>query len=217
MGETYFRLVAVDDDQPFLHRLRMVLAGDQVEFIKGYTDPGTCLSEIHEIIPDVVLLNNEVNPVNGVDFVVRLRHQDEGRIKIIVLSSSPTHESVIMAMANGANGFIVKTGDHFENISKAIESVMAGNQFFSEGLICRDLFRQNRMSLSINCVELRARFGITARELDICRGLIDNQTTRADADRLGLSSETIKTHRSSIYRKLGVRDIKAARQIILSL
>ncbi|MFC4598223.1 LuxR C-terminal-related transcriptional regulator [Cohnella hongkongensis] len=45
---------------------------------------------------------------------------------------------------------------------------------------------------------------LTAREMDVYQGLLDNLNGRQIAERLKMGYETVKTHRSRIYSKLGV-------------
>ena len=46
---------------------------------------------------------------------------------------------------------------------------------------------------------------LNPKELEVYVLLLDGQTSKAIADQLALSYHTIKTHRSNIYRKLGVK------------
>lgn len=47
--------------------------------------------------------------------------------------------------------------------------------------------------------------GITARELDVLRGVAAGETSRETSRRLFLAEQTIRHHRASILRKLDAR------------
>lgn len=47
---------------------------------------------------------------------------------------------------------------------------------------------------------------LSARELDVLRGLASGASVRVIADDLGLGTETVKAHVANLYGKLGVRD-----------
>src|SRR5512137_723060 len=50
------------------------------------------------------------------------------------------------------------------------------------------------------------KFGITAREAEIIRRLIEGQDTRRITEALFISDHTVKNHIHNIYRKLGIRN-----------
>ncbi|MEC0246511.1 LuxR C-terminal-related transcriptional regulator [Paenibacillus chitinolyticus] len=58
---------------------------------------------------------------------------------------------------------------------------------------------------------------LTAREMDVYQGLLDRLSGSQIAQKLGVAYETVKTHRSRIYAKLGVRNrdeaIRRAREL----
>src|SRR5262249_48806336 len=56
----------------------------------------------------------------------------------------------------------------------------------------------------------RARFGLTAREVDVLRLVADGKTNRQIADELFISTKTASTHVSNLLMKLGVENRAAA-------
>ena len=52
--------------------------------------------------------------------------------------------------------------------------------------------------------QLKTRYGITARELDVIRHMSVGKTNREIADFLNVTERTIETHVTSIYAKLRV-------------
>lgn len=57
--------------------------------------------------------------------------------------------------------------------------------------------------------ELKKRFNaLSAREKDVAKLIADGLTTKAIAERLGISDWTVYEHRSEIYKKLGTKNVK---------
>ena len=54
--------------------------------------------------------------------------------------------------------------------------------------------------------EIARSLTLSARELQIVRGIFDNRTEFAIAADLGISPNTVHTHQRRLYRKLGVTD-----------
>jgi ATP/maltotriose-dependent transcriptional regulator MalT len=69
---------------------------------------------------------------------------------------------------------------------------------------------------ALNQPELEAR-GITPRELDILRLIAEGLSTREMAERLFVSENTVKTHCSRLFDKLGVNRRTKAVQVAKSL
>lgn len=52
--------------------------------------------------------------------------------------------------------------------------------------------------------------GLSPRETDVLRGMVDGLSYKMVADRLGISFETVRTHVKKIYDKLGVHNCTEA-------
>ena len=60
------------------------------------------------------------------------------------------------------------------------------------------------LALLLDRLALRGPAGLTAREEDVVRGLLQGLSTRQLADRLGLTMASAQTYTKRLYRKLGV-------------
>jgi DNA-binding NarL/FixJ family response regulator len=52
--------------------------------------------------------------------------------------------------------------------------------------------------------------GLTPREQQVLRELADGHPSKGIADRLGISENTVETHRKNIYSKLGIHSATEA-------
>jgi DNA-binding NarL/FixJ family response regulator len=212
------RLVVIDGDSEYLNGLKQSLDRTDYSVVKGYSEQRACLNELGRTNPQLVMLDHCMVPLNGIALLARIRQQFDDSIKVIYSSAQPCCETAIIALSNGADGFVLKNGgDPGDQLIPVFATIMNGHQCFSSGVISREILQSNRRSLLMHAVRLIVEFRITSRELDVCRGLVDGETANDTGARLNLSPETIKTHRVSIYRKLGVRTRRQAVEKINSL
>lgn len=122
-------------------------------------------------------------------------------IRTILLATSIDLPQVTSAIESGASGVIAKDSTP-ELLFQSIDAVMAGHCWIgaepaSRGVAAsvRRLDHERRHSKS---------FGLTRRELDIIRAVLDGDTNREIGKRLAISENTVKRHLMHIYNKMGV-------------
>ena len=104
--------VVVIEDQAFVRRTVVQLMG-QLGFGRiGEAEEGESgLRECLRSNPDVIICDIEMRPVNGLDFLTRLRANTEirnPRTPVIFLTKHTESEIVKRAMSLGVNAFVVK-------------------------------------------------------------------------------------------------------------
>ena len=138
--------------------------------------------------------------LDGVEATRRLV-EDDARARILVLTTFDLDEYVYAAIKAGASGFLLKDVEPAELVD-AIRVVAAGNSLFgpeaTERLVSRFSPSPAEGDLSLDA--------LTEREREILRLLATGLSNAELAQQLFLSETTVKTHVSSILRKLGVRD-----------
>jgi DNA-binding NarL/FixJ family response regulator len=195
--------VLVADDQPLVRSgFRMVL--DQrpdLELVGEAADGLEALRLSRELDPDVILMDVRMPNLDGVEATRKL--VDGGsRARVLVLTTFDLDEYVYAAIRAGASGFLLKDVEPAELVD-AIRVVAAGNSLFGPEATQRLLERFAEPPASAHAGELEH---LTDREREIL-GLIARGLSNAElADRLYLTEATVKSHVSSILRKLHVRD-----------
>jgi len=118
------------------------------------------------------------------------------QVRFLVLTTYDTDEYIGPALAAGAQGYLLKDATPDE-LSRAVRSLVQGGAALEPGVAARLL---ERMSESERGEEL------SARELEVLRLLVAGASNKAIAGRLSLSENTVKSHISHIFGKLGVQN-----------
>jgi DNA-binding NarL/FixJ family response regulator len=155
-----------------------------------------------ELEPDVILMDVRMPGVDGIEATRRIVAAGSAA-RILVLTTFDLDEYVYAAVRAGASGFLLKDvrpGDLVE----AIRLVANGSALLGPGVTRRLLERFADEDASGDAAAAVAR--LTEREREILRLLASGLSNAELAEQLVLSETTVKTHVSSVLRKLGVRD-----------
>jgi DNA-binding NarL/FixJ family response regulator len=194
--------VLVADDQPLVRSgFRMILEERRDLELAGEAADGEQAIELAaELDPDVILMDVRMPNLDGVEATRRLVARGT-RARILVLTTFDLDEYVYAAIRAGASGFLLKDVEPTELVD-AIRVVAAGNSLFgpaaTERLLSRFAEGDPQPAPSLD--------HLTEREREILHLLATGLSNAELAQRLYLSETTIKSHVSSVLRKLGVRD-----------
>src|SRR5438067_12628599 len=143
---------------------------------------------------NVVLV--DADQPDGIDVCRRLGHDDPS-VSVIVLASAALAETVIAAIHAGAHGYLLKRS-HPAELIDAVETSAAGGFYFDEVVSCGVL---EWLQAGQPQAEGLARLSDQVRRI---LGLIaQGKTNYQIASSLKLSQHTVKTHVSSLLKKLG--------------
>ncbi|HEX5450366.1 MAG TPA: response regulator transcription factor [Gaiellaceae bacterium] len=193
------RVLVVDDQALVRSGFKMILdERPDRERVGEAADGERGLALARKLDPDVILMDVRMPNLDGVEATRRL--VDVGtRARILVLTTFDLDEYVYAAICAGASGFLLKDVEPNELVD-AIRVVAAGNSLFGPEATERLLARFAAPPAGRTLEEL------TEREHEILRLLATGLSNAELAQRLFLSETTVKTHVSSVLRKLGVRD-----------
>jgi DNA-binding NarL/FixJ family response regulator len=145
--------------------------------------------------PDLVLVtadraSREVQ--DAVQMIPRLRKQAR-----ILVASASVDEAVLKDWGRcGIDGYVVKDGG-VEELGSAIVAVLAGKSYFSAGV--REAIEKGQQ-----CPNGLA--ALSRREMELLPLLARGMTLREAASKMTVSYKTADSYRTSLLRKLGVRD-----------
>jgi DNA-binding NarL/FixJ family response regulator len=197
------RVLVVDDQALVRNGFRMILEGrPDLELVGEAEDGLQAVERARELDPDVILMDVRMPNLDGVEATRRLVDANS-RARILVLTTFDLDEYVHAAIRAGANGFLLKDVQPAELVA-AIHVVAAGNALFAPAATQRLL---ERFSASApGEAPARSLDHLTEREREILRLIATGSSNAELAEQLHLSETTVKTHVSSMLRKLGVRD-----------
>src|SRR3954449_9131504 len=195
------RVLIVDDHELFRAGVRAQLEPD-VEVVGEASGVEDAVRLIGEVQPDVVLLDVHMPDGGGVEVLQRAAGIEPAP-RFLALSASDAAEDVIAVIRAGARGYVTKSisGPELQN---AIERVREGDAVFSPRLagFVLDAFA------GAAGVEPAAEGDdaevdqLTPRERKVLRHLARGYLYKEIAQRLGISTKTVKAHVSSVLRKL---------------
>jgi DNA-binding NarL/FixJ family response regulator len=192
--------VAVIDDHPAT-RLGIIAALQNVPDIKvvGEAGSGSELAAFLErTVPDVLLLDISMPEFEVFEAVPRMQKQCP-RMRIIIVTIHEDEKHVCRLAELGVDGYLIKEEPMSEYV-KAIRVVSAGGTYFSQRVVPIMWGLNSRQNTP----------NLTAREREVLELLATGAKTDAIAEELYITSRTVTTHVSNIYRKLGVNTRTAA-------
>jgi DNA-binding NarL/FixJ family response regulator len=198
------RLVLVDDHEMVIEGLKAMLAAfrDRVEVVGQAVGAERALSVIDDLDPDIVLCDVRMQGASGLDLCLQLRESDPKR-KVVMLSVYDDEQYLFQALRVGASGYLLKSISSDELV-RQLEFVHGGETAIDPGMAARAVDTAAR--LQRDEFWPGARHGLTQRESEILSYVVSGLSNRAIAAKLVIGDETVKSHLSSIYRKLGVSD-----------
>jgi len=110
VSASMLRVLHCDDDKTFRFLVRAVLdeEGD-IELAGEAADARSCIEQTAELRPDVVLLDESMPGMSGLEAVPRIRDASPST-RIVVLSSFPADELRARALDLGAAAYLEKHG-----------------------------------------------------------------------------------------------------------
>jgi putative two-component system response regulator len=109
-------LLIIDDQEPNIRLLEMILESAGYSDIRGISDPRIALAVCRERRPDLILLDLQMPHITGLPLMKLLLEEfsDETYFPILVLTADLTPEAKRKALACGAKDFVPKPFDSAE-------------------------------------------------------------------------------------------------------
>jgi DNA-binding NarL/FixJ family response regulator len=198
------RILVADDHSVVREGLRRVLDAPGFEVVGEASGGNEAVALAEGLTPDVVVLDVSMKNGHGLSSVSRIRAASP-RTRVLMLSVHEGAEYVLRAGRAGAHGYMLKDTSPGE-LREAIRTVHSGGQFFGPGVTPEEAtIADDRPSLAT----------LTARELEVLVLIAEGRSNKEAAASLGISARTVESHRDSIMRKLGVRNVAGLTRIAL--
>ena len=200
------RIALVDDEELFLQGLYLLLSGDEKINIVASCNSGKSLLDklslaSPDVFPDVVLLDIQMEPMNGFELVAELKDQYPN-LYVIVLSSHYKQAMLGHMIRLGVSAFLPKNSSR-SLLVRAIEKVNKNGVFFTEQdhVMLASFVKSDSKSRYFNTKDQ-----LSDREIEVLRLICEEYTNQEIGDKLFLSKRTVEGHRQRILEKIGARN-----------
>jgi DNA-binding NarL/FixJ family response regulator len=197
--------VLICDDQALVRGgFRAILdARTEIEVVGEAENGAQAVALAQRRQPDVILMDIRMPELDGIEATRKLV-AGGSPARIIVLTTFDLDEYVHAAIRAGASGFLLKDVTPAKLV-EAIGIVAHGDALLAPS-VTRRLLQRFAATLPVGDQSSDALAELTAREIEVLRLLAGGLSNAEIAAELVVSEATVKTHISSVLRKLGLRD-----------
>jgi len=199
------RILVVDDHTLFRRGLTALLGRDPRFCVVGdAADAGEAQRRAQELQPDLILLDNHLPGVNGVDALPALLDAAPAA-RVLMLTVSEDEADLSAALRNGAAGYLLKTIEG-DALAAAILRVMRGEAVVADEMTGKLVAAYRGAAATPPAVAPPASpiAQLSPREQEILRGIARGASNKTIARELGIAETTVKIHVQHVLRKLGV-------------
>ena len=201
------RVVLADDHTLVRAGIRRILeAQPNVEVVAEAPDGQSALAALQRLDADVLVLDLNMNGPEGID-VLREAKRAHPETKVVILTMHAGREYVSRALAEGADGYLLKDSA-VQDLAAAIDAVMRGGTYFSPAI-------QQQMAEIVRDGHRQGLPALTDREREVLILIARGLSTKEIAANLDIGQRTVETHRANLMRKLGVKSVALLTQVAI--
>lgn len=193
MDTAKINILLVDDHSMVIEGMKAILAqipGVQVKATAA--DAAAAMAALKENAVSIVFVDVNLPDISGIDLCSKIK-KEFPLVQVLALSTFRQRSYVSQMIANGANGYLLKSAGK-EEISQAISDVMTGKMFFSAGINSTkaEILPEDNIPT------------LTRREKEILKMIAEGLTTNEIAQKIFVSPYTVETHRKNLLSKFEV-------------
>jgi len=193
--------VLIADDHAIVREglIAMLNLADGIRVVGEATDGLEVVEMTEKLRPDIVLMDIRMAKLDGVQATREIK-TGFPEVNVIALTNYDDDEYVFDCLKYGASGYLLKDVT-LEDLVKAIKGAAQGECLVDPSVLNKVLteFRDLAQNSSDHADKL------SAREKEVLKALTAGLSNKEIAQQLCITEQTVKTHISSIYRKLNVR------------
>ena len=198
MNESIKHTILLVDDHPLMRRgMRQLLELESDFFVIGEANNGEeALLCVPALQPDLILLDNNMPQLNGIETLKRLR-QNGYRGTILIFTVSDAEDEVRDAMRYGADGYLLKDMEP-DLLIMQIRDALNGIVVVSSALT-------RVLAQALRAPSSTQEFELTDRERQVLKSIAGGNSNKMIAQKLGITEGTVKVHVKNLLHKLGLR------------
>jgi DNA-binding NarL/FixJ family response regulator len=188
--------VLVADDHPIVRSgiVALLETAADVEVVGEASDGSEAVALALSLRPDLVLMDLRMPVLDGDEATARILAAEPG-IRIVVLTTYESDESILTAIEAGASGYLLKAAPQ-EEILAGIRSVARGEVALAPSIA----------AMLVRRVAKPAIVTLSDRETQVLALVAQGQSNPGIAKSLFISEATVKTHLLHAFEKLEVSD-----------
>ncbi|MBE5876505.1 MAG: response regulator transcription factor [Lachnospiraceae bacterium] len=196
-----YRILLVDDEVLLLESLEIILSLNDMQIVGKAHDGREALELLEKVSCDLALVDLNMKGMGGIELIRHLKRLYP-QMKILVLTTFYDDHYITEAVANGADGYLLKDSGK-EAILGAIGQIMEGRNVIDNKVMQRlAVLMSGKQEIST----VAEPEGMTKRESEILSLMVQGYTNQQIAKELYISEGTVKNYISGIYDKTGIHD-----------
>lgn len=186
--------VAIVEDDSEIRQLFTLLINSSPGFVceHSFEDAESALKNIKKGAVDVILMDIDLPGISGIECSRKMRAIDD-RIDIVMLTIHEDDDAVFDSLCAGAGGYLLKETPPADVLA-AIKEAYEGGSPMSASIARR----------VIHSFHAPVQSPLSERETEVLKMLCKGENYKTIADAIFVSTNTVKAHIKSIYRKLHV-------------
>jgi len=200
------QILIVDDHGLMRQGLLSLLQNDtEIDVIDMVSSGESAVNIANEKNPDVILMDIVMRGMSGIEATRWIKEQNPG-IKIILVTSEVSKDSITAGIKSGIDGYLPKDTDR-ETLLTAIHCVMQGQRYFSPevtALVFEDFYLKEKDGKGLPTKKSKE---LSKREEEVLIHLANGKSMKEIAEELFISIKTVETHKMHIQDKLGLTNM----------
>jgi len=191
------KIIIADDHPVVIEGVKSIISAGRgnIKIIGEYSNGRELLKDFARKRADVYILNISMPVLNGLETAEKLVKMYP-EVKIIILSMYDNRGLVEKAVKCGVKGYVLKE-NAADEIVAAVIKIHKGGSFFSKQV-------KKYVTLKVSRKNNKRRVFLTGREKEILNLIARGLSNKEMAGRLGISLNTVHSHRKKIMKKLDI-------------
>ena len=194
----------VVDDHVFMRELigaRLSRERSRFKVLAEVGDAASAVAACRQLSPDLLILDINLPDQSGIDAVPELKRVSPST-SILLCTAYATDDRIAEAMRSGAEGFVEKTNT-WDDFIDAVNSVSGGQRYFRSSSPKVPMVRKPADQQAPSTPKIQ----LSSREREVLSLIAEGCTSKEIASKLGISVQTVETHRSNLMTKLRVKNM----------
>lgn len=198
-GSRLVELAIVEDEKEVREGLRYLLGLDgRIRIVSAFGRAEDLLAWLtSNKEPDIVLMDIHLPGMSGIEATAKLQ-VDHPDLVVLILTIFEEEDRILDSIKAGAKGYILKNTKPEQLLEQILSAKDEGSPI--SPTVARRILEEIRRGGTGKAAD----YGLTPREREVLRDIVDGLTYRELAERHHIAGSTAKKHILHIYQKLNV-------------